>query len=55
MRDREDRFDVVVAGGGISGTEAAVAAASEGCRSNYVIGGKGRAILEGMSTRSPTR
>jgi len=77
----DESFDVIVAGGGISGTMAAIAAAREGARTllverhaalggmatlglvqpittwgiggQYVIGGTGRRMLEGMIQRHP--
>lgn len=81
MKDQKHKFDVVIAGGGIAGTMAAIAAANEGCRTllieryaalggmatlglvqpitmwgingQYVIGGRGRDILENLSAINP--
>ncbi len=81
MNTHEDHFDVVVAGGGIAGTMAAIAAASEGARTllveryaalggmatlglvqpitmwgirnQYVIGGRGRKLLESLNELGP--
>jgi flavin-dependent dehydrogenase len=44
---REDNFDILVAGGGIAGTIAAIAAASEGARTLLM---ERYAALGGMAT-----
>ncbi len=82
MKAIKHQYDVIVAGGGIAGTMAAIAAATEGCRTllveryaalggmatlglvqpitkwgihgQYVIGGRGKNILENLSELSPT-